>query len=226
MRRGVTSVAGTAEPTRAGVATVSRDFFNVIGIQPSLRRAISSDDARLGAAPVAIVSHRFWTQTLGSSANLSDFHPRIEDRVYAVVGVMPAGFQFPTNTDLWVPVELDAEHTSRTAHNYSAIGRLRDGVTAGQAAAQLSGIAKDIIRNAQEQSDYLLADAAAVPLQSSITRRVGSTLYVLLGAVFFLLLIACANVTNLLLRRRLHASASWQSATRLARAAAGWFGNS
>ena len=196
---GVTSVAGTAEPTRAGVATVSRDFFKVVGIQPSLGRAISQDDARLGAAPIAIASHRFWTQALGSSANVSDFHLRIEDRVYTVVGVMPAGFQLPPTTDLWIPLALSADRTSRTATTYSAIGRLRDGVTAGQAAAELSGIAKDIIRNASEQSDYLLADATAVPLQSSITRRVGSTLYVLLGAVFFLLLIACANVTNLLL---------------------------
>src|SRR6185436_9078837 len=67
------------------------------------------------------------------------------------------------------------------------------------AAADISAIAKDVIRNSAEQSDYLLADATAVPLQASLTRRVGSTLYVLLGAVFFLLLIACANVTNLLL---------------------------
>src|SRR5882672_4710012 len=135
---GVASVAGTAEPTRAGVATVSRDFFKVIGIRPSLGRAISPDDARLGAAPIAIASHRFWMQTLGSSPNLSDFHLRIENRVYAVVGVMPAGFQFPTNTDLWVPAELEPENPSRTSHNFSAIGRLRDGVSAGQATGELS----------------------------------------------------------------------------------------
>src|SRR5215510_2836809 len=75
---GVTSVAGTAEPARAVVATVSRDFFKVIGIQPSLGRAISPDDARPGAAPVAVVSRRYWMQTLGSSSSLSDFHLRIE----------------------------------------------------------------------------------------------------------------------------------------------------
>jgi predicted permease len=196
---GVASVAGTSEPTRAVIAGVTRDFFKVLETQPSLGRDFTAEDARVGAVPVAIVSHNYWTQSLHSSTELSTFHLRIEDRVYSVVGVMPAGFQFPAKTDLWLPAELNPPRTSRTAHNYAAIGRLRDGVGVAQAASDLSGIAKDIIRNTSEQGEYLLADATAVPLQSSITRRVGSTLYVLLGAVFFLLLIACANVTNLLL---------------------------
>jgi putative ABC transport system permease protein len=116
-----------------------------------------------------------------------------------VVGGMPAGFQFPARADLWVPAELDAANTSRTSHNYLAIGRLRDGVSVAQATADLSAIARDIVRHSPEQGRYLLVDAAAVPLHASLTGRVGSTLYVLLGAVFFLLLVACANVTNLLL---------------------------
>ena len=126
-------------------------------------------------------------------------HLRIEGRAYTVVGIMPIGFQFPAKADLWLPAELNAPRTSRTAHNYAAVGRLRDGVSAAQASADLSAIAQDIIRESPEKGDYLMRDAAAVPLQSSLTRRVGSTLYVLLGAVFFLLLVACANVTNLLL---------------------------
>ena len=195
----VTSVSGTAEPVRATVATVTRDFFTVLGIQPSFGRGITAEDARVGAAPVAVVSHRYWVQSLGSARTLSTFHLRIEDRIYTIVGVMPQDFQFPAKADLWVPAELDAANPSRTSHNFQAIGRLRDGVTVAQAAADISAIAKDVIRNSAEQGDYLLADATAVPLQASLTRRVGSTLYVLLGAVFFLLLIACANVTNLLL---------------------------
>src|SRR3954470_2083179 len=195
----VTSVAGTAEPSRATVARVSRDFFKVLALQPVLGRGITADDARVGAAPVAVVSHRYWTQALGSAASISDIRLRIENGVYSVVGVMPAGFEFPANTDLWMPAELDAENTSRTSHNYFGIGRLRDGVDVRQGTADLSVIATDMIRSSAGQGDSLLADAAAVSLQSSLTRRVGSTLYVLLGAVFFLLLIACANVTNLLL---------------------------
>jgi predicted permease len=195
----VTSVAGTAEATRTTVATVTRDFFKVLQIQPSLGRGISADDGRIGAMPVAVVSHRYWAQSLGSAHDLSGFHLRIGDRAYTVVGVMPAGFQFPVKADVWVPAELDTENTSRTSHNYYAIGRLRDGVSVQQAAADLSAIARDIVRQSPEKGDYLLTDATTVPLRTSLTRRVGSTLYVLLGAVFFLLLIACANVTNLLL---------------------------
>ena len=195
----VTSIAGTAEPTRAAVATVTRDFFKVLGIQTWLGRGLTADDARIGAEPVVVVSHRYWEQSLGSAETLTDFHLRIANRVYSVVGVMPAGFQFPAKAELWLPAELDPENQSRTSHNYEAIGRLRDGVTLAHATADISGIAKDIVRRSPEQGTYLLTDAAVAPLLSSLTRRVGSTLYVLLGAVFFLLLVACANVTNLLL---------------------------
>jgi putative ABC transport system permease protein len=195
----VTSITGAREPTRTAVAAVTRDFFNVIGVQPALGRGLTTEDARVGAEPVVIVSHRYWTETLGSALPLPATHLRIEDRVYTLVGVMPAGFQFPAHVDVWRPAELDPENTSRTSHNYRAVGRLRDGVAVGRASADLSAIARDVIRHSPEQGEYLLADAEAVPLQASLTGGVGSPLYVLLGAVFFLLLVACANVTNLLL---------------------------
>ncbi len=195
----VTSVSGPPEPVRATVATVTKDFFNVLRVQPTIGRAITVEDARPGAPPVALVSHRYWVQSLGSTGTLSAFPVRIEKRTYTVVGVMPPAFQFPATTDVWVPAELDPANPSRTSHNVQAIGRLRDGVSDAQAAADVSAIARDIIRNSPEQGDYLLADATAVPLQASLTRRVGSTLFVLFGAVCLLLLIACANVTNLLL---------------------------
>lgn len=196
---GVSSVIGAGEPTRTTVATVSRDFFTAMEVQPSIGRGLTVDDARQGAEPVVIVSHGYWTQTLGSAQPLSSAHLRIEDRVYTVVGVMPPGFQFPAKVDLWLPAELDRENTSRTSHNFRAIGRLRDDVSVAQASADLSGIAKEIVRRSSESSEYLLADATAIPLQAWMTGRVGSTLYLLLGAVFCLLLVACANVTNLLI---------------------------
>jgi predicted permease len=198
-RAGEASVAAAAEPTRATVATVTKDFFEVLAIQPSLGRGLTADDARIGATPVAVVSHRYWTQSLRSARDLSGSYLRIGDRSFAVVGVTPPGFEFPARADLWVPAELDGENTSRTSHNYLAIGRLRNNVSPAQATADLSELAKDIVRHSPEAGDYLLRDAAAVPLKASLTRTVGGTLFVLLGAVLFLLLIACANVTNLLL---------------------------
>ena len=198
-RGGIRSVTAMGEPTRTVMAMVSRDFFKVIGTEPAIGRSFSADEARLGGAPVVVVSHGYWMRSLGSSSSLSSLHVRIEGRDYTVIGVMPAGFQFPAKVDLWTPAEVIPARTSRTAHNWQAIGRLRADVTMAQATSDVSAIAKDIIRHSSEQGEYLLADATTVPLQSSLTRRVGSTLYVLLGAVFFLLLIACANVTNLLL---------------------------
>ncbi len=198
-RGGIRSVTAMGEPTRTVMAMVSKDFFKVLGTEPSIGRSVGPDEARVGGAPVVVVSHGYWMRSLGSSASLSTLHLRIEGRDYSVIGVMPDGFQFPAKADLWTPAEVMPPRTSRTAHNWQAIARLRDDVTIAQATGDISAIAKDIVRNSSEQGDYLLADATAVSLQSSLTRRVGSTLYVLLGAVFFLLLIACANVTNLLL---------------------------
>ena len=198
-RGGIRSVTAMGEPSRTVMAMVSKDFFKVLATEPSLGRSFSADETRVGGPPVVVVSHGYWIRSLGSSTSLSTLHLRIEGRDYSVVGVMPEGFQFPAKVDLWTPAEVMPARTSRTAHNWQAVARLREGVTISQATGDLSRIATDIIRNSSEQGDYLLADATTVPLQTSLTRRVGSTLYVLLGAVFFLLLIACANVTNLLL---------------------------
>ena len=182
---GVTSVGGEGEPTRQTVAAVSRDFFEVLGVQPTLGRSFGPDDARIGAAPTVVVSHGYWVRSLGSSRSLSALPLRIQGRGYQIVGVMPRGFQFPAHADLWVPVELDPENRSRTSHNYHAIGRLRDGVREEQASADMSVIARDIVRQSPEQGSYLLTDAAVVSLHTSLTGRVSSTLYILLVAVSF-----------------------------------------
>jgi predicted permease len=195
----VLSVAGAGEPTRATVASVTRDFFRVLGMNPALGRTMSAEDARVGAAPVIVVSDRTWKRSLGSAADLSPFRLRIAGDEYAVVGVMPAGFEFPAGADLWVPVELAPENPSRTSHNWEAIGRLRAGVTPAQASEDISRIARGIVRASTEQNDYLMRDAAAIPLRVSLTGRVATPLAILLGAVLFLLLVACANVANLLL---------------------------
>jgi predicted permease len=194
-----TAVVGPVEPTRSTLAVVSRAFFRTLGVEPVAGRAFGADDAKQDAAPTAVVSHAYWVNHLGSNPELGRMQLRIEARVYSVIGVMPAGFAFPAKADVWVPAELDRENTSRTSHNFTAFGRLAPGVSIAQARADIQTIARGIIRASTEQGDYLMADADVVSLQDSLTSRVGSTLYILLGAVFFLLLVACANVTNLLL---------------------------
>jgi putative ABC transport system permease protein len=195
----IASVSGASQPTRTTVAGVSSDFLKVLGVQPILGRDFSASDAKKGAGPTVLVSDGYWRQQLGSPRDLSQSHLKIDGAVYSVIGVPPAGFRFPSDVDLWLPADLDGENLSRTSHNYYAVGRLRDSVTVEQANRDISAIARRIHDTSSEQGDYLLKDGIVVPLQDSITGKARSPLLVLLGAVGFLLLVACANVANLLL---------------------------
>ncbi|HEX9456523.1 MAG TPA: ABC transporter permease, partial [Candidatus Acidoferrum sp.] len=171
----------------------------VFGIPPILGRDFTASDAKKGAARTVLVSYGYWRQYLESSPDLSQSHLKIDGALYSVIGVLPAGFRFPADVDLWLPADLDGENRSRTSHNYNAVGRLRDGVTVEQANRDISAIARRIHDTSSEQGDYLLKDGIVVPLQDSITGKARPALLVLLGAVGFLLLVACANVANLLL---------------------------
>ncbi|HEX3644546.1 MAG TPA: ABC transporter permease [Vicinamibacterales bacterium] len=195
----VASVSGGSQPTRTMVGVVSPGFLAVFGTQPILGRSFGAADARTGAAPTALVSEGYWRQALGSPRDLSQARVKVGGKVFSVIGVLPAGFQFPAGVELWLPADLDGENPHRTSHNYSAVARLRDGVTVEQANREISAIAQRIHDTASEQGEYLLKDGMVMPLQDSITGKARSPLLVLLGAVGFLLLVACANVANLLL---------------------------
>jgi putative ABC transport system permease protein len=174
----VVSVAGASEPTRTRVAYVSPSFLRVLGVQPELGRDFDAADARQGAAPTLLVGHDYWRLQLGSTRDLGPLRLKIDGAVFSAIGVLPAGFRFPADVDLWLAADLDGENPSRTSHNYSAIARR-------------------IHETSSEQGDYLLADARVVSLRDSLTGRSRPALLVLLGAVGFLLLVACANVANL-----------------------------
>ncbi len=193
------SISGASQPTRTTVASVSPDFLKVFGVQPLLGRDFTSSDAKKGAGPTVLVGYGYWRQSLGSQQDLSQIHLKIDGAAYTVIGVLPAGFRFPTDADLWLPADLGGENTSRTSHNYRAVGRLKDGVTVAQANQDISAIARRIHDASNEPSEYLLKDGVVLPLQDSITGKARSPLLILLGAVGFLLLVACANVANLLL---------------------------
>ena len=194
----VTVVAG-AEAARVGSAAVSRDFFRVMGVAPMLGREFVPEELHPGAAPVALVSHGYWRQRLGNSADLASFKLKIEDKVYSVVGVLPPGFSFPDDTEVWVPRDLFEHLPSRTAHNWEVVARLRDNATLAEARSDLSSIAHHLKQ--QFGSDINLTDARVEPLRESVTASVRPALLMLLGAVGFLLLVGCANVANLMLTR-------------------------
>jgi putative ABC transport system permease protein len=195
----IVSVSGASQPTRTKVAAVSPGFLKVFGIQPIVGREFIASDAKKGAGPTVLVSYGYWRQYLGSPRDLSQSHLKIDGAIYSVIGVLPAEFRFPADVELWLPADLGGENPSRTSHNYFVAGRLRDGVTVEQANADISAIAQRIHATSSEQGDYLLKDGIVLPLQDSITGKARSPLLMLLGAVGFLLLVACANVANLLL---------------------------
>src|SRR5229473_2239802 len=140
----IVSVSGASQPTRTMVAAVSPDFLKVFRVQPIFGRDFSASDAKKGAAPTVLVSYGYWRQDLGSPQDLSQAHLKIDGAVYSVIGVLPAGFRFPADVDLWLPGDLDGENPSRTSHNYYAAGRLRDGVTGELANRDISAIARRI----------------------------------------------------------------------------------
>jgi putative ABC transport system permease protein len=193
------SVAGGSEPVRENVAIVSSGFFPAMGVEPLRGRRFAADEQKLHGAPAAIVSYAYWQRYLGGAEDFSQFHLSIEGTVYPVVGVMPPSFNFPPGAAVWTPRERTAELTSRTAHNFRAVGRVKDGVTVEQARANLSAIAKRIRAEYGKKVD--LTDAYVVPLGEAMVGDVKTALLTLGGAVGLLLLVACANVAGLLIAR-------------------------
>jgi predicted permease len=191
------SVSGGSEPTRSMVASVSRDFFPLMGVGPVLGRGFLPEDQRFGAAPVALVSYGYWKQYLGGTTDLARIKLTVENQLCSVVGVLPPGFRFPFDSDIWIPRELWEVLPSRTAHNWHVLARLCEGVPLAQVRAELSGIAQRLKQ--QYGQDTNMTAVAVSPLRDALTSDVRPALLVLLGAVGFLLLVACANVVNLLL---------------------------
>src|SRR5512140_459763 len=194
---GLASVSGGSEPKRLVVASVSSDFFPIMRVSPIRGRGFAPEDQRPGAGAVALVSYSYWKQYLNSTDDLSSVMLRAENRSASVIGVLPPGFRFPDDADVWMPRELAPFLPARTAHNWEAIARLRDGITLAQARDDLSAIAGAIRKQYGDQVD--LVGASVEPLQDALTSTVRPSLLILLGAVGFLLLVACANVMNLLL---------------------------
>ena len=116
------SVSGGSEPTRTMVAAVSSDFFPIMHVQPVLGRGFAPDEQHFGAAPTALVSYAYWQQYLGSVTDLSAVKLNIENRAVSVIGVLPPGFRFPDDSNIWMPRELNQRLPSRSAHNWQCAG--------------------------------------------------------------------------------------------------------
>lgn len=196
---GVLSILGGAEPVRARVGSVSQGFFDILGVAPSIGRSFEEEELQAGGSPAVIVSHGFWQRFLNSDPDLSSRRLTFSNRTHQVIGVMPPGFSFPVGAELWIPREILPWNESRTSHNWYVLGRLAPGVSLERARQEMHGIGHR--QHETYGEDIWLQDIDLVPLREQMVGNVRTQLLLLLGAVGFLLLVACANVTNLLLAR-------------------------
>src|SRR6185369_6148287 len=191
------TVTGGSEPVRASAYAVSADFFNVLGVKPIVGRTFAPEESKAGGAPVAVVSYGFWQRLLGAKPDLTGTSLRMMDQSLNVIGVMPAEFAFPRNAEIWVPREIFPAEISRSAHNWNVVARLRPGITAEQAYADVSAVSKQLKQEFGKDMDGV--DFAVVPQQEYMVGNVRGALLMIFAAVGGLLLVACANVANLLL---------------------------
>ena len=193
-------VSGADEPTRSRVAVVSEDFFPLLGVAPLRGRTTLPDDHRMGAAPVAVISHGFWQRTLGGRENAMGTVLGIRGQAVEIVGVMPPSFDFPAGTEIWTAVEPTEPSTDRTAHNHSGLGRLADGVSRGAADDELDAITQRMAAGFDPES-FDAVGAVVTPLKDSLTGATQRPLALLMGASLLVLLVACVNLGGTLLAR-------------------------
>ena len=193
----LTTITGGSEPVRASTYTVSADFFNVLGVKPLLGRTFAPEESKAGGARVAVVSYGFWQRLLGAKSDLTGTSLRVMNENLNVIGVMPAGFAFPRTAEIWIPREMFPAEISRSAHNWSVVARLRPNVTVEQAYADVSALSKQLKQEFRKDMDAV--DFTVIPQHEYMVGNVRGALLMIFAAVGFLLLVACANVANLLL---------------------------
>jgi len=190
------SAGGSAEYTH--VAEVTPEFFDVFSVAAVVGRGFSTEEWRSGAS--VVIGYSYWQDHFGGANGVVGRPLRMLDRTFDIVGVMPPGFDFPNKTAVWLPANsVFPETTARSAHNYTAVGRLKPGVSVGQAQSEMTGIGARLEQQYPESNRN--KGVAVTAMRDRMVRNVQLTLYVLLGAVGVVLLIACANVANLLLAK-------------------------
>lgn len=197
--RGV-NASGSGEAETASLIAAQANFFSVLGVTPRMGRVFASDEDQAGKTHVAVLSYSFWQRHFGGDPGAIGKSIELNSESYAVIGVMPRTFNFPPSTDIWTPFEMSEKNLGpRGSHSYRAFGRLKAGVAAGQAQAELATIAKRLEQQYPNTNEKV--SAVLVSMKEEITKNSREQLLILLGAVALVLLIACANVANLLLAR-------------------------
>jgi predicted permease len=196
------NMTGRGEPQSINAASVSANFFSVLRVRPLLGRVIAPGEDQTGHANVAVLSHAFWREHFGSNPDIVGQNISLNGQGYTVIGVMPPRFEMPPSAQVWTPLAwTDAEKAVRGEHDFEVIGRLKPGIDLKQAQAEMNTISSRLEQ--QYPTDDKGWGAVVVPLREQLVGSVRPALLVLLGAVAFVLLIACANVANLMLAKTL-----------------------
>ncbi|HXU36109.1 MAG TPA: ABC transporter permease [Blastocatellia bacterium] len=201
------NLTGNGEPERVSLGTVSADFFKVLGIPPLLGRAFQAGEDTLGNNAVCVISYGFWQRRFGGDPNIVGKSLELNSAASEVVGVMPAGFGFPRpDIDVWTPLAINPVRTA--PYFLRAVGRLAPGVSPAEAEAETTSVLWNYARQHRDTSESRIPvdqgtalKTIVTPLKEAIVGRTEKPLLILLSAVGLVLLIACANVANLLLAR-------------------------
>src|ERR1044072_5618882 len=195
------TLTGSGEPERLQASAVTGNFFQAYGVSPVLGRGFTLDNEKPGQNDVTVLSYALWQKLFGGDPGIINKSIVLEGRTCQVLGVMGQDVVFPQPADLWMPLNFDAapEMKLRKAHFLRPIGRLKPGVTLAQAQADTDLIAAQLERQFPESNTGW--NLRLIPLREQLVGSTRTTLFILFGAVGFVLLIACANVANLLLGR-------------------------
>ena len=214
------NIVGGDAPERVFTALLLGDLFPVIGLAPALGRGFTSQELAPAGPPVAIISHRLWQSRFGGDPGILDRPIRVSGQAVSIVGVMPPGLLL-IGTDLWLPWGADPLQVPRNVRQFNVLARLAPGATLAQANTELSTIAR---RTEQAEkgryAEYENWALTATPWASALLRDARPAGFILLGAVGLVLLIACANMTNLFLVRS--SARQRELAVRLALGAGRW----
>jgi len=194
------TVTGGDKPEQLSAGAVSSGFFATLGVQPMVGRVLSPEEDQPGRSHVVVLSYRLWQEHFGGNPGIVGHDINLDGQPYLVAGVMPSNFQFPDFAKMWTPMAwTDQERAVRGEHHSIVIARLKPGVDLNRAQAEMNTISDRLQQ--QYPDDDKGWGAVVVPMQQDLVSDVRPALLVLLGAVAFVLLIACVNVANLALAK-------------------------
>ncbi len=194
------NLSGGAEPERLRGARVTNEFFNVLGVQPSLGRAFTAQEGQMGSQNVVILSDALWQRRFAGAKDVLGRQLKMNEELYTVVGVMPPDFAFPSRAELWTPLAMNAQNwQQRGGHYLSGVARLKPGTSLAAAEADLNSIAARADKAYPDSNSGW--DTTSMGLQESMVGKIRPLVMTLMAAVGFVLLIACVNLANLLLSR-------------------------